>query len=205
MAEFAIDAATMPRPRWQDDERRAQDMMPAFLSGGLFILVVAAGILWIVRFQYPSERVPLRDSRPADTPIAPALAVALADRGRELRLPMLGTTIDLAVRRLVAFEPGEGAHIRVVVAKESGDLLAHERVVLDALQAHLPQLVSQQFAQHKLPRRAGIRLRRVAGRRVDLYVTEEAAEQAGEACLRRSVFSALLERGLDILEVAKDR
>ena len=53
MAEVAIDPAVIAEPSWQRYEDWTRDLIPAFVSGGLFILVVGGGVLWIVRFQYP--------------------------------------------------------------------------------------------------------------------------------------------------------
>jgi len=56
VAEFSVDPAAVLEPRWHADRRWGELLMPAFLSGGLFILVVGAGVLWITRFQYPPSR-----------------------------------------------------------------------------------------------------------------------------------------------------
>lgn len=56
MAEVAIDTATVREPEWQQYEDWATELIPAFVSGGLFILVIGAGVLWIIRFQYPRPR-----------------------------------------------------------------------------------------------------------------------------------------------------
>jgi hypothetical protein len=54
--ELPIDPSRMTDPTWQINEERADQFAAAFISGGLFILVVGAGILWIVRFEHPSRR-----------------------------------------------------------------------------------------------------------------------------------------------------
>ena len=51
--EFTIDHMTAPRPQWQTDSERAAQFIPAWVSAALFILVVAAGVLWIMRMRYP--------------------------------------------------------------------------------------------------------------------------------------------------------
>jgi hypothetical protein len=53
MAELGIEPALIAEPAWQRHEEGGRDLIPAFVSGGLFILVIGAGVLWIVRFQYP--------------------------------------------------------------------------------------------------------------------------------------------------------
>lgn len=54
--ELPIDPAGMKDPAWQLNDERAEQFALAFLSGGVFILVVGAGILWIVRFEHPRRR-----------------------------------------------------------------------------------------------------------------------------------------------------
>jgi hypothetical protein len=56
IAEFSVDRTVIAEPRWQFNEAWSQELVPAFISGGLFILVVGAGILWLIRFQYPGPR-----------------------------------------------------------------------------------------------------------------------------------------------------
>jgi hypothetical protein len=51
--ELGIDPARIAEPTWQRHEEWARQLVPAFVSGGLFILVIGAGVLWIIRFQYP--------------------------------------------------------------------------------------------------------------------------------------------------------
>ena len=56
VAEVAIDPNTITEPVWQRHEEWGRDLIPAWISGGLFILVIGGGVLWIVRFQYPRRR-----------------------------------------------------------------------------------------------------------------------------------------------------
>jgi hypothetical protein len=56
MAEVGIDPAAIAEPSWQRYEDWTRDLIPAFVSGGLFILVIGGGVLWIVRFQYPRRK-----------------------------------------------------------------------------------------------------------------------------------------------------
>ena len=53
VAELSIDPTVTREPNWQALERSRQFLFPAFVSAGLFMLVIGAGILWIVRFRYP--------------------------------------------------------------------------------------------------------------------------------------------------------
>ena len=50
-AEFTIDTLNLPEPAWQYHEARADEFMLAFLSGGAFLLVVAAGIVVMIRLR----------------------------------------------------------------------------------------------------------------------------------------------------------
>ena len=51
--EFTVDRMMAHRPQWQTDSERAVQFVPAFISAALFILVVAAGVLWMLRMKYP--------------------------------------------------------------------------------------------------------------------------------------------------------
>ena len=55
-AALPVDVTRMTDPVWQLDEERAGQFAAAFLSGGLFILIVGAGVLGIVRFEHPRGR-----------------------------------------------------------------------------------------------------------------------------------------------------
>ena len=50
---FLVDPRALHEPQWQINAERAVDLLPAFISGALFILVVGAGIVIMVRMQYP--------------------------------------------------------------------------------------------------------------------------------------------------------
>jgi hypothetical protein len=52
-------------PRWQYDEDRTGQLAPAFVSGALFVLVVGAGVLWMIRFYLRDERGPAEVARAA--------------------------------------------------------------------------------------------------------------------------------------------
>ena len=50
-AEFTIDTLSLPQPAWQYHEARANEFKLAFLSAGVFLLVVAAGIVVMIRLR----------------------------------------------------------------------------------------------------------------------------------------------------------
>jgi hypothetical protein len=56
VAEIAIDPGAIREPEWQRHDERANQLAPAFVSGGAFIVAIGAGVLWIVRFQYRRTR-----------------------------------------------------------------------------------------------------------------------------------------------------
>jgi hypothetical protein len=57
-ATFTIDTMTAGEPSWQYYQGRSRDLIPAFISGGLFLLVIGAGVVAMVRMKYPSSRSP---------------------------------------------------------------------------------------------------------------------------------------------------
>lgn len=73
--EFSIDTLGLAEPAWQYHGARAKEFMPAFVSGGLLMLVVGAGILGMVRMRHPA-RLPAE----AD-PERPAVARGLSISG----------------------------------------------------------------------------------------------------------------------------
>ena len=48
IAGLSIDAGTLPRPVWQEYKERATFLVPAFISAGLFIVVVGLGVVVMV-------------------------------------------------------------------------------------------------------------------------------------------------------------
>jgi hypothetical protein len=58
--ELGIDPAVIVEPAWQTAEAWQRDLSLAFISGALFILVVAAGSISMIWWQYPARgpRVP---------------------------------------------------------------------------------------------------------------------------------------------------
>jgi hypothetical protein len=51
VANLIVEPGTLPRPIWQEDAERATLLIPAFLSGGIFILVVGLGVIVMVAVQ----------------------------------------------------------------------------------------------------------------------------------------------------------
>jgi len=61
-AEFTIDTLKLAQPAWQYHEDRAEEFKLAFLSAGAFLLVVAGGIIGMIRVRLAAiEPGPLRD------------------------------------------------------------------------------------------------------------------------------------------------
>ena len=65
-ATFTIDTMTAEEPAWQYHQRRARDLIPAFISGGLFLFVIGAGVLGMLRLKYPPWRI--REGAHVDAP-----------------------------------------------------------------------------------------------------------------------------------------
>ena len=67
-AEFTIDTLNLPQPHWQYAEDRAEEFKLAFLSAGVFLLVVAAGIVVMIRLRLSGiEPGPERQAERATT------------------------------------------------------------------------------------------------------------------------------------------
>ncbi len=131
VAEFSADGLRLVEPQWQFDQQRAVTLMPAFLSAGLFILVVGVGILWIIRFQHPSLRLPTgeADAPVVDLPTGLALAVAARRYPNHQDLP-LGTLADLVRRGIVRPTSSDAKTLTFESQGSSTRLLAHEALVL---------------------------------------------------------------------------
>ncbi len=52
--DLALADPSVAEPVWQVNELRARQLLPAFVSAGLFMAVVGAGILTMMRLQYPN-------------------------------------------------------------------------------------------------------------------------------------------------------
>jgi hypothetical protein len=55
LAEVAVDPSRLGEPRWQQEADLARQLTPAFIAGGLFLLTIGAGVLWIIRFEASSR------------------------------------------------------------------------------------------------------------------------------------------------------
>jgi hypothetical protein len=55
--EFTIDGMTPSTPQWQADQEFSDEFVPAFVSAALFILVIGAGVLILLRIKHPVWRV----------------------------------------------------------------------------------------------------------------------------------------------------
>jgi hypothetical protein len=53
--EFSIDGLGLAEPAWQYHGARAKEFMPAFVSAGLFLVVVGAGVVGMVRLRHPAR------------------------------------------------------------------------------------------------------------------------------------------------------
>lgn len=51
-AEFVVDHLSTAQPRWQFEAARASEFVPAFISAGLFILVIGAGVIGMIHFRF---------------------------------------------------------------------------------------------------------------------------------------------------------
>lgn len=77
LAEVAVDPARMVEPRWQHDAEFGRQLVPAFIAGGLFILVIGVGVIGIIWF----ERASLRRDRRWRQSLPPQTASGLYTAG----------------------------------------------------------------------------------------------------------------------------
>ena len=77
LAEVAVDPAGLVEPRWQQEAELARQLVPAFIAGGLFILVIGAGVVWIIRF----EAITVSRERPWHQSVPPRTAQGLVTAG----------------------------------------------------------------------------------------------------------------------------
>lgn len=82
--EFAIDAMHVTTPDWQRREDFIEQFVPAWISGAVFILIVAAGILWMVRLKFPRWKPAPDDAAPARAGEAVELWRVQRRRGRAI-------------------------------------------------------------------------------------------------------------------------
>jgi hypothetical protein len=77
--EFTVDALAAPQPLWQYHRARAREFAPAFVSAGIFLIVVAAGILGMLRIKFARSGV--RPRTVSVDAVPPALRVATVRGG----------------------------------------------------------------------------------------------------------------------------
>jgi hypothetical protein len=85
-AEFTIDRRVITLPYWQVTADLRSEFSLAFVAGGLFVLVIGAGVLWLIGFQYrtpkPQSAGPQVRGPAVGVALSPAAAAALADPRR---------------------------------------------------------------------------------------------------------------------------
>jgi hypothetical protein len=127
--EFSTDGLAASTPRWQSDFDLREQFIPAFISAGLFILVVAAGILWMLRLKFPRWRIAPDAAADVAPDAAPAVRVAIA-RGRcRGDRAELAAAIDGLVRKGAV--TADGDRLRLVNAAAAH--AAHEQIVTHEL------------------------------------------------------------------------
>jgi len=84
-AVISLGTLNIAEPRWQYEQARALQMMPAFVSGGLFVLVIGIGAVIMLRVQYPDLSGAAREAGPVDRPSSITEAMATVLRERRLR------------------------------------------------------------------------------------------------------------------------
>lgn len=66
VAEFSVDTFSIPEPQWQRHADRSSELMPAWVSSGIFILVSAWGALFMLRLHYRSTPIDDAQARAAE-------------------------------------------------------------------------------------------------------------------------------------------
>jgi hypothetical protein len=109
--------------------------MPAFIACGPFLLIVGAGVLALMRAQYPRVRAGQDDAATAGS-LAPALASAIR---RDLHISTwravqaaAGGLIERGALQLDTAADGDGRD-RVMTVRQTTGLLRHEQLVADDL------------------------------------------------------------------------
>lgn len=133
--EFTVDRMAVSTPQWQSDEEFLAEFIPAFVAAAVFILIVAVGAVWMVRFKYPPWRLTHAGLSGVDElaiAITPAMRVAI-ERGR-----CRGDRIEVhaAIDGLVAggAVTADGDRLRLANADQAGT--QHEQVVTSELWLH---------------------------------------------------------------------
>jgi hypothetical protein len=139
-AEIVLGSLDMAEPDWQSNALRGHQLMPAFISAGVCLVAIGAGVIVMVRLQYPRPMIGEADLAHA-TPevLPPAMAAAVTSvRSRFAMDPAarLATILDLAGRgRLELSSEGIlslGPH-GVNAADGAEPARAHERAIADQL------------------------------------------------------------------------
>jgi hypothetical protein len=142
VVRLAADTLSLAEPLWQYEAARNEQLMPAWSSGGLFMVVIGLGAIWMLRVQFPNHRPSARAAQPAPDEVLPVPAIAQALRRR--RRGRAGAEIPAAIRGLldrglVAVErPARaGADLAdadpLVLSEVPEGLLEHERALVDEL------------------------------------------------------------------------
>jgi hypothetical protein len=76
--DLVLDDLSVAEPIWQVNDLRARQLMPAFVSAGLFMVVVGAGVLVMVGIQYPAPRAPRSGEVAPPVPVAEETAREIA-------------------------------------------------------------------------------------------------------------------------------
>jgi len=79
VAELGVDRAVLVEPTWQGTQAFGRELVPAFVSGGLFILVIGIGVFGIIRFQYGAARG--RSRAPGDRDSRESVRTGLRNAG----------------------------------------------------------------------------------------------------------------------------
>jgi len=134
VATMSTTTMALAEPRWQFNEAKSVEFMPAFLSGAIFILVIGAGVIWIVRFQHPHPR-PGPDPAPGvDLATSPVLQAAIAQRPRRNSADgPLAAFVDLGMRRRLEVREDAERRVAVLPGPAGHAVLAHEQILLDEL------------------------------------------------------------------------
>lgn len=61
--DFSIDGLGNPEPAWQFRKERSRQLAPSWVAAGLFLVITAVGILWMMRIQYPRNNAGATDRR----------------------------------------------------------------------------------------------------------------------------------------------
>jgi hypothetical protein len=154
LAQLATDTLSLGQPTWQFDAALAAELVPAFISGGLFMLVIAAGIVWMVHARYPAPGngpagAPAPGAAGRPTPqrapvLPPAFLVALRRRRRLRGLPEMRAALSglrekgvIALDGQARIEPAERMpDVPVRLGAIPDTLRPHEQVIADELWLH---------------------------------------------------------------------